>query len=358
MITASPGIRRALVLRESGYTVLMRMCALVVLLGCSCSGSISYQDAPEAMHRAICEWYVRCGEAPDLGTCLAANVTNWFSASTSDEAAIAMGKIKYSGDDMSQCVAEIANLSCDTTTQSYRAFVNSPACFAVEAGTVHAGGACATGGECISQNCDNPGCPFAAACCSGTCVGDTAPQLGAVGQPCGSLGQAPCVDGAFCSNNALNQGWDCVALAPAGSRCGATWECAYGLGCPTTTQTCETLPTLGQACPGGVCRDFGTSCMNGICTKVGGVGATCATDNDCEAIYRCGMGGTCEMLAALGAACTGFYDCADYNAHCATTGCQAPSANGATCAQDLDCQSNYCDVRQSNKVCADQPVCI
>lgn len=334
----------------------MRRLALVVLLGCSSSGSISYQDAPEALHRAICEWYVRCGEAPDLDTCLAANVYNWFPPSASDEAAIAKGKIKYSGDEMSRCVAEIANLSCDTTTESYRAFLNSPACLAVKAGTVHAGGACATGGECISQNCGATACQEGA-CCSGTCVGDTAPALVAVGQPCGSLGQAPCVDGAYCSNNAVYMGVDCVALQPAGSGCYSTYQCAYGLGCATTTQTCETLPTLGQACPGGACRDFGTSCMNGTCTKVGAVGATCATDNDCEMIYRCGIGGTCEMRAALGAACKGFPDCADYDAHCATT-CQPPSANGTTCTQDLDCESYYCDKLQTNPVCADQPVCI
>jgi hypothetical protein len=237
-------------------------------------------------------------------------------------------------------------------------------CRAVEVGTVHAGGACATDGECISQACR--GDAFQGACrIGGTCFGDTAPAPVAVVQPCGSLGQAPCVDGAYCSNNAVTQGVDCVALQPAGSGCYSTYQCAYGLGCVTTTQTCETLPTLGQACPGGACRDFGTSCMNGTCTKVGAVGAPCATDNDCEVIYRCGMGGTCEMRSALGAACNGFPDCADYGAHCTATcqalcaaTCQAPSANGTTCTQDLDCQSYYCDKLQSNPVCTDQPVCI
>jgi len=327
--------------------------AVLVSLAAACSSdnkSVALSDTADALHEAVCQWFTRCGEVPDVASCMTGNIGLTFHISPSVQAMVDMGKAKYDGAKMASCIAAFANRSCDQTSESFRDFFMEKACIEALVGTVSAGGECASNDECISRNCSVPSCT--SGCCTGSCVGDTPPPLtGQIGASCcTSAGALTCASGSFCDFNSNT----CTALASQGAPCSDSYQCAYGLACfGTNTMTCQPAPALGDACTQGVCRDIGTACIAGTCARVQGVGAACGDSSQCDGLLSCN-GTTCAERASLGGACSSDFDCGDYRAYCDTT-CKAPLADGNACLGDYQCDSDSCNA--TTQTCGPDPVC-
>lgn len=224
-------------------------------------------------------------------------------------------------------------------------------------GTLHAGAACATDAECISQNCQIPACNLT--CCTGTCQGDTPPVLAKLGESCANF--PICDPEAFCDPASMM----CVALKGLGESCTVGGiPCADGLYClNSTTKTCGFLPGLGEPCTNDGCREVGLTCSetSKTCVKEGLLGDPCgAGAAECSDLYVCDASNRCSAGIPLGGACVMFDRCADPDAFCdvpanATMGtCTAPKPNGASCRTHFDCASDVCDPT-SNTCVADMP---
>lgn len=332
----------------------MRSLAIMIVVLCAACGtdSVSIDDYPAAVRDAGCRYLARCGAVEDLDTCRKINVGTTIHLSASDRAAVDMGKTKYDGARAQACLDALAGRSCDVTSESHRALPD--ACREIVAGTQHAGAACALDAECVSLSCDVPGCSMA--CCTGTCVGDTAPARAAkIGESCET---ASCDATSFCDDATLM----CVALKPADAFCVSPNECAFGLDC-APTGVCAALPAPGAACT-GACRDDGTTCSaaSRTCVKVALAGEACTTSADCSFVYRCDATKHCSAGPALGAACTATQRCGDDRAFCdvpqgqAMGTCVLPKPDGSTCQRDGNCESGSCD--QTTLMCGPEPVCI
>lgn len=329
--------------------------AFVVLAVIGCSGSsgggfVPIDQAAQAFKQAECNYLARCGEFPDVSTCLAASLGFTFTNDPSLAAAVAAGKVIYDGNKLGQCYDQFGALSCDRTSQDAR--VEPAVCRDLVQGTVAANGVCANSAECKSQSCMVPTCGMA--CCMGTCVGDTPPPVEiAIGQSCATT-SSRCVAGAFCDMTAT-----CAALKPSGATCNSSNECDYELGCAGTPRVCKALPTVGQACPDALCRDSGSYCnSSGMCVMVGLPSATCATAADCSAYYTCDATKHCAPGPRLGEACSSTARCFDDATFCdpVSSTCKALEANGTACTSNSQCQTNNCDT--ASQTCATKPVCI
>src|SRR6516164_5964203 len=98
---------------------MMRFLVFVVLLA-ACGGgapSIALVDYPERSAEAQCTFGVRCGLFPDEATCLAYQHT---TVDPSPAAAVAAGKLSYSGERARACVDALAVGSCDLTDRTAR----------------------------------------------------------------------------------------------------------------------------------------------------------------------------------------------------------------------------------------------
>lgn len=328
--------------------------ALVVALGwtTACGGSgfdlgnVDIEDAPEAVRRSFCHFYAKCGLFPDEASCLASNSLP-FDLDPSLVAAVRAGRVKYDGRKLGDCYEQFGNATCDRTDADGRHLLAG--CDGAIAGTVGDGGACAVAAECISGVCNIVDCPDA--CCPGTCVGGTMPDLEAgLDEVCGGMVQ--CELGTSCSNNI------CVALVPAGSRCISSTECDYGLGCAGTPRTCRTLPLLGEPCAADTaCRDEGQYCNTTtlVCTQVGLPGDACSAAARCSSFYECDPSAMqCARGAAVGEACTSTSQCFDFGTYCKADVCAPVEATGTACADDEACASAFCGPADT---CAERPTC-
>ena len=234
---------------------------LVGLVACGSDG-ISIEDAPDAFLDEACNYLARCHLVTNHAACLELNLGLELRIDASLAAAIEAGKVKYDGTKLAQCYATFGDRSCDRTTEDGRGLgLNGDACDGAITGTVADGGACAIDEECLSRSCTVPTCPDA--CCQGTCdpsVASTGPAP--LGGACETT--SDCASGGYCATGV------CTALLAAGATCAGTTECAYGLGCAGTPRTCKQLPTVGQACPDGQCRDAGTYCDQSMVCKAPG----------------------------------------------------------------------------------------
>lgn len=88
-------------------------------------------------------------------------------------------------------------------------------------------------------------------------------------------------------------------------------------------------------------REDGLSCSSGVCTSLGGPGATCSGDRDCSADAYCEGFAACAPRVALGASCTTSGECVT-DAYCDTT-CEPKGAEGAGCTLDEQCVSENCE---------------
>lgn len=315
--------------------------ALVVVVLVGCGGGIPSSDYLARLVDARCSYLTRCGLFPDTATC---KTFLPQAADPSFQAAIDAGRSHYDADKAEQCVNQVANASCDLTSQEGR---ESPSvCQEVLTGTGTASDPCASNSECTSQVCNVPTCTMA--CCTGTCGPANPPAK--LGEPCATR---TCDRGLACDNTKT-----CVALFAAGSPCTSGAQCAYGLGCVGTPATCQALPPIGQACVAGSCADLGATCIAGTCKPVGLPGATCTRTLDCSPFDTCDTtGGQCTAFPTLGMACA--TRCSD-GSYCnsATSTCEAPQASGAPCVYGDECASRFCDDSSGAGHCADPPVCI
>ncbi len=322
---------------------------LVVLVGCGGGSGIDLDDVPDAIKSEYCQYLARCHLVQSESECKSLNIGLDIHIDASLRAAIDAGKIKYDGSKLGECYAALGDQSCDRTSEDARGG-SRDACYEAIKGTVAAGGMCALDEECVSRTCNVPDCPDA--CCQGTCTGDVPPPTNvAIGGACEFSGD--CARG-FCDTTSL-----CAALKPAGATCQSGSECDYGLGCAGNPRTCRVLPTLGEACPDGACRDAGTYCNAMMtCAKVGLPGDACITRSDCSSAYNCDATMHCAVGPREGEACSSTLRCSQTGNFCdmATMTCKPPQPNGAMCSGDSQCTSFFCS-NDAVSVCADEPVC-
>jgi hypothetical protein len=313
------------------------------------SGGIAIADYPQRSTEAECTFNVRCGLFPDEASCLA-----YLHATVdpSPAAAVAAGKLSYSGEHARACVDAVAAASCDLTDRTAR--VVPEACTQVFTGKLAEGATCGFSSECQSLDCMVPTCN--SACCLGTC-GPATPTAN-IGESCAT---SDCVDDAFCDATDT-----CRALLAAGSSCNDPSQCQYGLGCvgltPGTPGSCGALPKIGEACPDQTCSEAGAVCNTaGTCVAVGLPGAPCTLDLDCSSYFHCDATQHCAPYPTTGMACNG--QCSD-NSWCnapagQTSGtCDPLLPDGQPCATGTECASFYCDASASPAACAEIPVCI
>ena len=330
---------------------------LVLLVVAGCGGGISIEEYPTAFRDAYCKYLARCGSFPDVATCQHANIGINLVIDPSSKSAIDKGKVIFDGNLAQDCLDAFGAQTCDQTDSDGRAFFPAK-CRDIVKGTVGDGGACALDAECLSGKCNITS--TAMTCPMGTCMGGAKPVPGGTGAMCSS--STDCAVGFYC--DFTNQ--VCADLKAAGATCQSTNECAYGLGCAGTppNRTCKMLPTLGQPCPDGVCRDFGNYCNSSMqCAKIGLAGAACMTTVQCSTFYPCDTQAMqCTKAPGLGEPCTG--RCFDADTFCdlsaATPTCIKTRADGGTCSSNSQCQSDHCDQGSGagSGTCSTAAVCI
>lgn len=330
----------------------MRRLAFIAMLaacGGDGGGPIDIDELEPAVVNAICNLYVNCGLVEDQATC-----KSLYTDVEVDEdliAAVKAGKVIYHPDKARECLNSVWG-SCERNTLEGE---QSPACDETFEGTVAAGGGCAMDEECISQNCEVPGCTEA--CCQGTCVGDAPPVRPRAGETCDPDG-IDCTE-SFCDVTTMI----CTAYRATGQPCESSSECASGV---CSNQMCTALPGPNEACSSsigfGLCNELGYHCSatTMTCVAYGLTGDPCTTDADCSPVYQCGANGTCELGPTLGEPCgtgPGESECVD-RSYCeeTTMTCTAPIADGGLCGSDSQCASGNCDFMTNT--CVTQPVCI
>jgi hypothetical protein len=312
-------------------------------------GGVALGDYLERSAEAECTSDVRCGLFPDAPTCLA---YVHVAVDPNPTAAVAAGKLTYSGANARACIDALAAASCDLTDRSER--VEPPACMRVFTGRLPEGEACAFSSECVSLDCMVPTCSDA--CCPGTCGPST--PLAKIGESCTATG---CVDDAFCDDTAT-----CRALLAMGSTCNDQGQCQYGLGCvgltPGVPGTCGPLPKIGESCPDHICSEVGAVCnATGTCVAMGLPGDACSVDLDCSFYFHCDATQHCAPYPTLGMTCID--RCSDASWCNVPAGqtmgtCDPLLANGQACSRTTQCASYFCDTSASPAVCTDIPVCI
>jgi len=194
------------------YNPLPVICFLAAgsLTACGGGGSISLEDYTEEHERAECERDVRCGEAPDMESCLAASFDERVNYPKTRANAVEAGTIIYDGDAARKCIDAVAKDDC-TFSNWDTLFA---ACVNVFEGTVPEGGTCVVFAECAGDvSCEtDPGCT-PESCCVGTCR----PPLVEIGGDC-SVNYF-CVRGAYCHQDFVAGTATCEAELPIGSAC-------------------------------------------------------------------------------------------------------------------------------------------
>jgi hypothetical protein len=310
---------------------------IAVATACS-EPALQLDDYARAYREAYCQRLVRCGEIADVETC--ERVTGDLRVDLDWRSAADAGKVVWHAEAAQACVDALASLTCDRATEEYR----RPRCLDVFTGTLGDGEVCAFGGECISKECftgDDMAC--AEACCLGTCIGETPPTPGGIGDVCR---HAPCLEG-WCDGNL------CVPRLSEGTACSFDDQCDLGLACDYWTDpfawVCRALPGAGEPCM-SPCRELGQVCssLTRACEPAGQLGASCIARHDCASFYQCDASYRCAEGAAIGEACSRAIPCADPRAHCEYGDgfegtCAMPKPDGATCATDHECESYSCN---------------
>jgi hypothetical protein len=308
---------------------------LLVLAGC---GGIAYEDYPDAIRDANCDYLVRCHAIASTADCRA-YYDRFAIESPSLDAALDADKVAYDEDAAQRCIDAYGALSCDETLLADNALA---ACDDVLTGQLATGQPCGFDAECTSDHCSKPTCTMA--CCTGAC----ADPIGypAIGDPCTSL----CEDGAFCGADAI-----CHALLPAGAACDPTSLCDAKLYCAGLSAggsgVCSPLPHEGEACESD-CAERGSICIFEKCFAAGLAGDPCDVDGECAEFYTCTGAGTCGDYPALGMECTG--RCSG-DAYCESGLCVEQKPSGAACMYNDDCATHYCG---DDDLCGYPPLCI
>ena len=298
--------------------------ALPVFIACGGGGGgIAIDDFGTEFVHQRCEAQVRCGEFPDLASCVEATLLDLDQLKASVEA----GRIHYDADLVSKCFTAIIDTSCDRIPTQVDG--SDAICDGLLAGTVAVGEDC-FGGECAGD-------AFCAGGDSDTCMQGTceAVELAAPGESCL---EATCADEATCSAENI-----CVARAPS--------------------------PTVGQSCDDSVLFDCnGSLCISGTCVALPATGEACDPDfGGFGGFLSCGdatefcdfTDTTCKPRLAVGEACPASpgNSCVAY-AECDSGTCVAAPGLGDVCGEttprclgDLDCTGGICVAEPNDPVC-------
>ena len=295
-------------------TTVVTLVCLTAMSACGGGGSsksIPIDDLAPELVNAVCALSVRCGALPDLAACKA-------SRSLDDGQVVAdvkAGKVIYDGAAARACLDAATALGCSETMQ-----VTTPepqVCRNIFKGTIAAGGACFSNGECVSQICDRTNCTTAM-CCAGSCMPGEVVGLVAIGGDC-SAPTAYCGDDAYCNFTFTGTTVTevCTNRTAAGAACDTTQPlgCAVGSVCiPDTagaaTGVCRALPKEGESCsamPVFGCDDVGHDVCDantGMCVRKIAVGGACASGTGCVDDAACDpTTSTCVARGLAGQPC-------------------------------------------------------
>lgn len=291
----------------------MRWWLLVVVAAIAACGreAVRIEDLQARLDRAGCDWLVRCGLVDAAADC----TRGWNFAdlriTSSVVAAVHAGVVDYSGDNATECLAQLESLSCSPVDGDYRV-QPSAICMGVLHGFRKVGTQCNLAEECESRRCDHDQACAPGACCSGTC--GEPDHRARIGDDCSSY---PCAADGWCANGT------CVALLPRGTPCPPipnVLPCEWGYECFGTCKppkqegdACEMVDDV-PTCGGGwlVCEWSSMTCRRGYLAP----GATCVPENDlCHDAYCDASTRKCVERGNVGDPCTtsckGALYCAD-----------------------------------------------
>jgi hypothetical protein len=281
-------------------------------------GPIPIDQLGTRVEQVGCDYGVRCGEYPDVATCLSA-VTDTTPQLVAD---VKSGKTLYDAAKAGTCLDAFASFGCNQSSVN----VAPAACDETFTGTVPVGGACVSAQQCASATCETTACDGTTACCVGMCV--AARVTVAEGGACGL--DATCATGTFCDFGTST----CKRRGGAGTACVSSIACASGLTCVTsagtTPRVCGAFALTGEDCrrTDGACdarADFCDPATN-KCVPRGLPGADCVATN----VTSCLPYARCDPM---------------------TLKCVARGVLGAPCAQGPDCSSGQC----TNGACVARP---
>ncbi len=264
-------------------------------------GSVSLDELPDALERAVCGFEVRCGLMPDGATCRDA-----FDPAATDVAQLAAyagaGKLTYDPDKAGDCLTAYRDAAC---TWSDGGIGPAAVCDEVFVGDKAPDVPCLVDEECAGDMiCETQAC--ADGCCAGVCRAKT-PEV-AIGEDCSA---APCAADAYCRLDGAG-GATCTARAPAGGLCTSIEGCAADAVCdldPATGQgSCVALAADNATCDPalaiGGCLGIDRWCdpASSRCEHRAEVDQGCGSDAQCIEAAAC-VSGTCRARPGLGDAC-------------------------------------------------------
>jgi hypothetical protein len=343
---------------------------------------MTYAEFLTAYAQASCQAAVSCHfiAAGSESACVAAG-TDAAANSFDTAGAISSGLIKFDAMSAQMCVEAQAALPC------LRGQSAPTVCGKVLSGTVAAGAACHSNGECAAPTTNAGICQDAkhnpvADGCAGICVGEA--------QANGDCTVANCATGLYCKTSGATP--TCAAVGAVGAACDAgsgSSQCQNGLICQPdltyNTGTCQMPGSVGDRCflsnPTGFVLNIGRgnckpmlicdgTLQKPVCAAAKQSGDACGTDDACDSMLLCvgisynfgggvASNGTCKPPAMADQACTDFSACADdlfcqaTNADFGSEGtCKPkPLLNGACDPADDQCYQGYCE--RTSKTCKD-----
>ncbi len=169
------------------------------------------------------------------------------------------------------------------------------------------GQACASSGECCSQNCDGNG--FCSVVCLEPNAACSKPE-DCCSKQCDDSGHCGCAeDGDDCGTPD-----ECCSKVCNNGKCESSKMCfPSGEGCELTSECCPPNECEGQHCcaPNGETCDGADQCCNGVCEDklcCSNIGGSCNTESEC--CQGVCIAGTCKC-ADLGQECAETIDCCD-----------------------------------------------
>ncbi|MFL5321014.1 MAG: hypothetical protein ACJ790_15240, partial [Myxococcaceae bacterium] len=190
----------------------------------------------------------------------------------------------------------------------------------------------------------------------GTCLKDVdaGASCAAPTQYVNAFDSLQCAPGSFCDTNDT-----CSPLLASGAACNDDFECQPQFFCE---DTCGGLPAAAADCGNGnvYCQlDLACNFDTFKCVVPGAPGATCSDDHECNSTSFCNdpnfTGGTCETRVDGGVACTGNDLQCQSGYSCNNDTCAPIGGVGAPCGFETDCQFPLdCD---STNHCAPRAAC-
>jgi hypothetical protein len=286
--------------------------AAVLLLLAACGGDDGSSSQPPApvegedeVAEAWCEALVRCGQYPDLETCMASIDV----VGPEVRGAVENGNASFDPAAAGDCEAALGQVTCEELGGA----ADLEACGEVWDGTVPDGGDCAVTAECAEGWCDPGDCDPALSCCTGVCAAVEDEGVVPIGGDCSV---ELCSSDAYCDYEAVPA--TCRQLVAADAPC-HEGECIEGLYCRITdldagTGVCSGLPDEGEPCDPDypVCARADNWCdpADNMCRRLALVGDSCDEVSDnCVAYAWCSPDGMCVARPGEGDPCEDWPPC-------------------------------------------------